>query len=72
MKTEIHPQYHAVKATCICGNVIEIGSTLSGDIHLDICSSRDSLYTGKQETLDSGVGAKKFCQRFVRRTSYGS
>ena len=65
MKTEIHPQYHAVKATCICGNVIEIGSTLSGDMHLDICSSQESLYTGKQETLDSGVGAKvlsAFCQ----------
>ena len=72
MKTEIHPQYHAVKATCICGNVIEIGSTLSGDMHLDIRSSRDSLYTGKQKTLDSGGGVKKFCQRFVRRTSYGS
>lgn len=32
MKSEIHPQYHAVKATCSFGNVIEIGSTLSGDM----------------------------------------
>ncbi len=71
MKTEIHPQYHTVKATCSCGNIIEIGSRLSGDMHLDVYSSRDPLYTGKQKTLDSSGRVKKLRLRFVRRTSYG-
>ena len=72
MKTEIHPQYQTVKATCSCGNVIEIGSMLSGEMYLDVCSSCHPLYTGKQKTLDSGGRVKKFRQRFARRTSSGS
>jgi large subunit ribosomal protein L31 len=72
MKTEIHPQYQTVKATCSCGNVIEIGSMLSGEMYLDVCSSCHPFYTGKQKTLDSGGRVKKFRQRFARRTSSGS
>ena len=72
MKPEVHPEYHAIKATCSCGNVMEIGSTLSSDILVDVCSSCHPFYTGKQKTIDSGGGVEKFRQRFAKRTSSGS
>lgn len=72
MKPEIHPEYHILKATCSCGNVMEIGSTLRDDIHLDVCSSCHPFYTGKQKTIDSGGRVEKFRQRFAKRTSSGS
>ena len=64
MKPEVHPEYHAIKATCSCGNVMEIGSTLSSDILVDVCSSCHPFYTGKQKQADSGGQIDKFKQRF--------
>ena len=72
MKPEVHPEYHAIKATCSCGNMMEIGSTLSSDILVDVCSSCHPFYTGKQKTIDSGGRVEKFRQRFAKRTSSGS
>ncbi|MBL6708243.1 MAG: 50S ribosomal protein L31 [Pseudomonadales bacterium] len=72
MKPEVHPEYHAIKATCSCGNVMEIWSTLSSDILVDVCSSCHPFYTGKQKTIDSGGRVEKFRQRFAKRTSSGS
>ena len=69
MKPEIHPEYNTVKATCSCGNVIEVGSTLSEDIHLDVCSSCHPFYTGKQKTIDSGGRVERFRQRFGNRSA---
>ena len=71
MKSEIHPLHHIDKATWSCGKVIEIGPTLSGEMHLDVCSSCHPLYTGKQKTFDSDGRVDKACQRFARRTSSG-
>jgi large subunit ribosomal protein L31 len=68
MKPEIHPEYNTVKATCSCGNVIEVGSTLSEDIHLDVCSSCHPFYTGKQKVMDSGGRVERFRQRFGNRS----
>jgi len=67
MKPEIHPQYNAVKATCSCGNVIEVGSTLHEDIHIDVCSNCHPFYTGKQKIVDSGGRVERFRQRFGSR-----
>ena len=67
MKSEIHPQYNTVKATCSCGNVIEVGSTLSEDIHVDVCSNCHPFYTGKQKIMDSGGRVERFRQRFGSR-----
>ena len=72
MKTEIHPQYHTVKATCSCGNVFEISSTVAEDIHVDVCSSCHPFYTGKQKTIDSGGRVERFRKRFGKRTGAGS
>jgi large subunit ribosomal protein L31 len=72
MKPEIHPDYQSIKATCSCGNVIEVGSTLSEDIHLDVCSNCHPFYTGKQKIVDSGGRVERFRKRFGNRTSAGA
>ena len=69
MKPDIHPEYHLVKATCSCGNVIEVGSTLAEDIHIDVCSKCHPFYTGKQKIVDSGGRVERFRQRFGNRSA---
>ena len=54
MKTDIHPKYGNMSATCRCGNVITVGSTKPDSIHLDVCSLCHPFYTGKQKVADSG------------------
>ncbi|MEM8766529.1 MAG: 50S ribosomal protein L31 [Pseudomonadota bacterium] len=68
MKPDIHPEYRKIKATCSCGNVMEISSTLESDIHLEVCSSCHPFYTGKQKILDSGGRVERFRKRFGNRT----
>ena len=72
MKPEVHPEYHIIKATCSWRNVMEIGSTLSSDILVDVCSSCPSFYVRKQKTIDFGGRVEKFRQPFAKRTSLGS
>ncbi len=67
MKPEIHPQYNNIKATCSCGNVIEVGSTLDEDFHVDVCSNCHPFYTGKQKSMDSGGRVERFRKRFGKR-----
>ncbi|MAZ45800.1 MAG: 50S ribosomal protein L31 [Gammaproteobacteria bacterium] len=69
MKAEIHPEYNEIKATCSCGNIIVTRSTLSEDIHVDVCSSCHPFYTGKQKMLDSGGRVEKFRKRFGSRSA---
>jgi len=64
MKDGIHPQYNEIKATCSCGNVMDIRSTLNKDINLDVCSSCHPFYTGKQRNVDTGGRVDKFKKRF--------
>ena len=40
MRLEIHPEYSQIKATCSCGNVILIKSTLKEDISLEELAHR--------------------------------
>ena len=64
MKDGIHPKYNEIKATCSCGNVMDIRSTLDKDINLDVCSSCHPFYTGKQRNVDTGGRVDKFKKRF--------
>lgn len=64
MQQGIHPEYIAIKATCSCGNVINVGSTLGKDLALDVCSECHPFYTGKQKVLDSGGRVDRFKKRF--------
>ena len=68
MKKGIHPEYQAIKATCSCGNVIETRSTLSADIHIDVCSACHPFYTGKQKIVDSRGRVERFRKRFGSRS----
>lgn len=67
MQADIHPSYHAIKATCSCGNVIETKSTLKDDILIDVCSECHPFYTGKQKILDTGGRVDRFKKRFGSR-----
>ncbi len=67
MRADIHPSYHAIKATCSCGNVIETKSTLKDDILIDVCSECHPFYTGKQKILDTGGRVDRFKKRFGSR-----
>ena len=64
MKADIHPTYGKTVAICGCGNVIETRSTLSREIHLDVCSKCHPFYSGKQKVLDTGGRIDRFNKRF--------
>ena len=68
MREAIHPDYKDIKATCSCGNVIEIKSTLAENIQLDVCSECHPFYTGKQKLVDTGGRVDKFRKRFGNKT----
>lgn len=67
MKADIHPKYEEITATCSCGNVVKVGSTMCKDLHLDVCSACHPFYTGKQKMLDSGGRVDRFRKRFGGR-----
>lgn len=69
MKKDIHPNYTPVKATCTCGNTLELNSTLGKDIHIDVCSQCHPFYTGQQKMLDTGGRVDRFNKRFGARRS---
>ena len=67
MKEGIHPKYAEITATCSCGNVIKVGSTLGKDINLDVCSACHPFFTGKQKIVDTGGRVDRFRKRFGAR-----
>jgi large subunit ribosomal protein L31 len=64
MKPEIHPQYNEIKVICSCGNEFTTKSTLSEELHLDVCSSCHPFYTGKQKMLDTAGRVDKFRRKY--------
>jgi large subunit ribosomal protein L31 len=64
MKEGIHPDYAEITATCSCGNVMKIRSTVGKDLNLDVCSVCHPFYTGKQRNVDTGGRVDKFNKRF--------
>ncbi len=67
MKADIHPKYGDMTATCSCGNVIQTRSTMTQDIHIDVCSQCHPFFTGKQKIVDSGGRVDRFKKRFGSR-----
>ena len=64
MKSGIHPKYDDTKVTCACGNSFSTRSTLSDDLHVEVCSECHPFYTGKQKILDSEGRVGKFRQKY--------
>ncbi len=69
MKTDIHPNYEAITATCTCGNTINVRSTLGKDLSLDVCSECHPFYTGTQKIMDTGGRVDRFRKRFGNRSA---
>ncbi|MBT8449250.1 MAG: 50S ribosomal protein L31 [Gammaproteobacteria bacterium] len=67
MKKDIHPDYAEINATCSCGNVIKVRSTVGRDLSLDVCSECHPFYTGTQKIMDSGGRVDRFRKRFGNR-----
>ncbi|BBI01435.1 50S ribosomal subunit protein L31 [Buchnera aphidicola (Nipponaphis monzeni)] len=65
MKKNIHPKYSKISVNCSCSNVIEIFSTLTQNLTLDVCSKCHPFYTGKQRIVDTSGRVEKFHKRFT-------
>jgi large subunit ribosomal protein L31 len=66
MRKSIHPDYHKVDATCVCGNVIPTGSTMSA-IKLDVCSACHPFFTGTQRLIDVEGRIERFNKRYKQK-----
>ena len=63
MKEGIHPNYQQTTIKCVCGEVIETGSTKK-DIRVEICSKCHPFFTGKQKLVDTSGRVDKFNRKF--------
>ena len=70
MKKEIHPKYYPeAKATCACGSIFLVGSTLP-EIKVEICSQCHPLYTGNEKIMDTAGRVERFNKRrFAHRAT---
>ena len=63
MQKDIHPKYDIkTKATCACGAVFEVGSTLPS-IAMEICSKCHPFYTGNEKIMDTAGRVDRFNKR---------
>jgi len=64
MKEGIHPGYNEIGVTCSCGNTFKLRSTLSEDLHVEVCSACHPFYTGKQKIVDTAGRVDKFRRKY--------
>lgn len=65
MKKAIHPKYdEKIKASCACGAVFEVGSTMD-KIENEICSQCHPFYTGNDKVLDTTGRIDRFKKRTI-------
>ena len=63
MKKDIHPKYDLkTKATCACGAIFEVGSTMPS-IAIEICSKCHPFYTGNEKIMDTAGRVERFNKR---------
>ena len=63
MKKDIHPKYDIkTKATCACGAIFEVGSTMPS-IEMEICSKCHPFYTGNEKIVDTAGRVDRFNRR---------
>ncbi len=65
MKQGIHPEYNDISVTCSCGNTFQTRSTMSKNLHVEVCSACHPFYTGKQKILDTAGRVEKFRQKYA-------
>lgn len=64
MKQDIHPEFHLVEASCVCGNTFLVGSTRK-EIRVEICNACHPVFQGGQGRRL--VDAEGRVERFNRR-----
>ena len=64
MKPEIHPEYHEVNVSCVCGNVFRTRSTMGKDFSVEICSECHPFFTGKQKLVDTAGRVDRFRRKY--------
>jgi large subunit ribosomal protein L31 len=63
MKKDIHPTYDIkTKATCACGAIFEVGSTMPS-IAMEICSQCHPFFTGNEKIIDTAGRVERFKKR---------
>jgi large subunit ribosomal protein L31 len=68
MKEGIHPDYHAARVTCACGNTFITRST-HGDLSIDVCSACHPFYTGTQKLIDTAGRVDRFRRRYEKKAA---
>lgn len=66
MKKDIHPKYEKTTATCACGKVWEVKSTIK-DVKLSICAACHPFFTGQNKLVDSAGRVEKFRNRYKKK-----
>jgi large subunit ribosomal protein L31 len=70
MKEGIHPDYHAVKVHCACGNTFDTRSTFKGQmIRVEICSNCHPFFTGKQKLVDTAGRVERFTKKYADKAA---
>lgn len=65
MRSDIHPEYHKLEATCGCGNKVALGS-VDSEMTVEICSACHPFFTGKQKLIDTAGRIEKFKKRYAK------
>ena len=66
MKKKIHPKYDLnTKATCACGAVFLVGSTMP-EIKMEICSQCHPFFTGAKKFVDTAGRIESFNKRYAK------
>ncbi|MDR0882310.1 MAG: 50S ribosomal protein L31 [Candidatus Adiutrix sp.] len=65
MKTDVHPKYQEVTATCACGNEFTTASVLDS-LKVEICSACHPFYTGKQKLVDTAGRVERFQRKYAQ------
>ena len=64
MKADTLPDYQEIKVICSCGNEFNTRSTLSDELHTEVCSACHPFYTGKQKIVDTAGRVDKFRRKY--------
>ncbi len=63
MKKDIHPKYNSnTKATCACGAIFYVGSTIP-EISIEICSQCHPFFSGNEKVMDTAGRVERFKKR---------
>lgn len=71
MKKNIHPELHAITASCACGYSFQTQSTLPG-INVTLCGNCHPFYTGDQKFVDTAGRIEKFQKRYKEQKQKNS